>query len=153
LIHLHISPDCRERRPFRFNTLRADSRPFASHLFWRTPLTTGFCEALVTEFWLTDLPDERLLTKPQTAALLGASIDTLDRWATRGRGRPRLRAIAGSFRSSQMLSTLFVLAGSTLIVIVQGAFLSLLEWIRSYVDAAISAPFQRAAASFAEQNS
>jgi hypothetical protein len=91
LIHLHISPDCRERRPFRFNTLRADSRPFASHLFWRTPLTTGFCEALVTEFLLTDLPDERLLTKPQTAALLGASIDTLDRWATRGQGRPRLR--------------------------------------------------------------
>ena len=42
------------------------------------------------EFWLTDLPDERL-TKPQTAALLGASIDTLDRWATRGQGRPRLR--------------------------------------------------------------
>ena len=71
----------------------------------------------MTEFWLTDLPDERLLTKlPQTAALLGASIDTLDRWATRGRGRPRLRAIAGSFRSSQMLSTPFVLAGSTLIV-------------------------------------
>jgi hypothetical protein len=31
-----------------------------------------------------------------------------------------------------------------------GCFLSLLEWIRSNIDVAISAPFQRAAASFAE---
>ena len=68
----------------RFPTIRLAS------LLARSPHPPASGEALATEFWLTDLPDERLLTKPQTAALLGASIDTLDRWATRGQGRPRL---------------------------------------------------------------
>jgi hypothetical protein len=31
LIGLYISPDCRERRPFRINMLRADFRPRGAH--------------------------------------------------------------------------------------------------------------------------
>jgi predicted DNA-binding transcriptional regulator AlpA len=38
-----------------------------------------------------NLPDERLLSKRETAALPGTSPDTLDRWAARRVGPPRLR--------------------------------------------------------------